>query len=123
MECELTGIVVVAFLHLGVVLADIGLEEIAVCSEVGILKSAEHCVGLWVSSLSLNSCLAVTCTTVCVVNSDVRIELIELCDGNVIVCLAHGCVKNEVTGSASFLLRSSLCEDGCHCNQSDKQNC
>ena len=50
----------VAFLHLGVVLADIGVEILSVCIEVGILESAELCIGLRIGSLSLDSCLAVT---------------------------------------------------------------
>ena len=122
MECELSGVIVIAFLHLVVVDADIALEVVAVSGKVCILQSAEHCVGLGVGCLSLDSCLAVAGSAVCVIDGDVRIKLIELCNGDVIVCLAHCGVEDQISGRTGSLLClcCTLSEDGCDCNQSDK---
>ena len=64
MESKLTGSVGISFLHLGVVYADIFFEILSIGFKVSILKTAEHGVSLRICSFCLDSCLAVSCSTI-----------------------------------------------------------
>ena len=78
--------------HLVVVLANVGLKQIAVGQGVGVHQSAEHHVALGIVGLRLDSGLTLSGSGLGVADLDIRVFLLERAHNGVVLEIADRCV-------------------------------